>query len=287
MNKEYKEFCRENEGITEELLASLKGLLAKFEKRIVPGEPEKSDALYRLDVYKDAVELFYRTELPVFKRIPAEVKAFDEGNIYKELSAIKGSISILVKLVREKLIAKDDLIFISDAGKALLNGGFCDEIVVDGSQKTYYTLSAKAEKILKNKKFADKIRKEFVTAIIPSGMILESQKWNNIYVKRVEFLKQFYEQSRCDKEYILFTLDDAKEMVFACELDKSEAVNYVFAGIFDEKINDNVNQLIYLSNSGMIDNIEIIIDSPEMENILEEYGIGSKKTPHISIVHLW
>lgn len=286
MNKEYKEFCRENECIIEALRIRLEALLVKFEKGIIPGEPEKSEALYMLEVYKDAVELFYRTEVPVFKRIPAEKKPFDEDNIYKELSAIKGGISILAKIGREKLIAKDDLIFMSGAGKVLLNSGYCDEIVVDGSSKTYYTLSSNAEKILKNKKFADKIRKEAVTAIIPGGMILESEKWNNIYVKRVEFLKQFYEQKRSDKEYILFTLDDAKEMVFACELDKSETVAYVFAGIFDEKIDDSVNQLIYLSNSGKIDNIEIIIDSYEMGNILEENGIDSKKTPHISIVHV-
>lgn len=286
MNKEYERFCRDNEGIAEDLLASLQALIAKFERGIIPGEPEKSDALYMLDVYKDALELFNKVEAPVFKRVMAENTSFDEETIYKELSSIKGSVSLLVRIGREKLIAKDDPVFQSDTGKTLLQGNFCDEIIVDGSGKRYYTLSAKAEKTLKSKSISSKLRKDNATSIIPNGMIVESEKWNNIYVKRVEFLKKFYTEKRTDKEYILFTLDEAKEMVFACELGNTEDLTYIFAGVFDEKIDDHINQLIDLSNSGVIDNIEIIIDSSEMARILESEGIDSIKTPHISIEQL-
>lgn len=239
-----------------------------------------------LDVYKDALELFNKVEPPVFKRVMAEKTLFDEETIYKELSSIKESVSLLVRMGREKLIEKEDPVFQSVAGKSLLHGNFCDELIVDESDKRYYILSAKAEKTLKNKSISSKFRKDNATSIIPNEMIVESEKWNNIFVKRVEFLKRFYTEKRKGKEYILFTLDEAKEMVFACELGNTEGVTYIFAGVFDEKIDDHINQLIGLSNSGLIDNIEIIIDSPEMVRILEREGIDSIKTPHISIEQL-
>lgn len=286
MNKEYENFCRENEGIADDLLLSLQALIDKFEQGIIPGEPEKSNALYMLDVYRDALELFYTVDAPIFKRVMAEKTSFDEEAIYKELSSIKESVPLLVRLGREKLIGKDDPIFQTDAGKTLLKGNFCDELIVDESGMRYYTLSAKAEKTLKNKSISGRLRNDNATSIIPYGMIMESEKWNNIYVKRVEFLKRFYTEKRTGKEYILFTLDEAKEMVFACELGNAEDVTYIFAGVFDEKIDDHINQLIGLSNSGLIDNIEIIVDSSEIAKMLKSVGIDKIKTPHISIEQL-
>ena len=286
MNKEYENFCRKNRRIVDDLLLSLQALLNKFEQGIIPGEPEKSEALYMLNVYKDALELFYKVDVPIFKRVMAEKTSFDEETIYKELSSIKESVPLLVRLGREKLIEKDDPVFKTDAGKTLLQGGFCDELILNESGKSYYTLSAKAEKTLKNKNISSKLRKDNVASIIPNGMIVESEKWNNIYVKRVEFLKKFYSEKRTEKEYILFTLDPEKEMVFACELGNAEDVTYIFAGVFDEKIDDHISQLISLSNSGLIDNIEIIVSSFEMIEILESAGIDKIKTPHISIEQL-
>lgn len=40
MNKEYEKFHRDNASIIENLLESLNVLIDKFEKEIVPGEPE-------------------------------------------------------------------------------------------------------------------------------------------------------------------------------------------------------------------------------------------------------
>ncbi len=284
MNNEYEKFCRENKEIIDNLLTSLEILYNKFESGIIPGEPEKSDALYMLDVYKGAIESFYKTENPAFRKIASEKKAFDEKLTIKEISGLQESISLLARLSMEKVISKEDLVFQTLAGKALLNNGYCDELIADESGKNYYILSNKAEKALKNKNVISEIRKENISAIIPNGMIMESDNWSSLYFKRVEFLRKYYSEKRENKEYILFTLDDAKEMVFACELNDSEDVKYSFAAVFDEKIDNHISQLVALSKSGLIDSIEIIIESSDMKELLENEGINEKNTPNISIV---
>lgn len=284
MNREYEKFHRDNKDIIDNLLESLEVLLGKFSQGIVPGEPEKSDALYMLDVYKDAFELINKVETPAFRRIRTEKSSFDEETTYKEFAGLKDSISLLMKLGREKIIATDDAIFQSYAGKVLLQGNYCDEVVLEGSEKHYYSLSSKAEKTLKSKNLVGKIRKEYPTAVVPKEMILDADKWSNLYVRRIEFLKQYYSEKMEEIEYILFTLDDEKEMVFGCELSDSLEVIYTFAGIFDEKIDKHIEQLKGLAGSGLIDNIIILINSNEMAEILEDEGM--KHIPHISIERL-
>lgn len=283
MNKEYEKFHRENANIISDLLASLDALLEKFNQGIIPGEPLKSDALYMLDVYKDAIEQFNKIEKPAFHRVRTTEINFDEDDVYRELSGLKESITLLLRLSREKLIEIDDVVFKTDAGKVLLKGNYCDEITVEGSGKKYFSLSEKAEKALKSKSLAGKIKKENVTAVVPASMILSADKWSNLYVRRMEYLRQYYSTKQEGKEYILFTLDEAKEMVFGCELSDSLDVEYTFAGIFDEKIDGHIEQIKALASSGRIDNIIIVVDSQNMIEILEDEGINSKDTPHISI----
>lgn len=286
MNKEYEKFHRENANIISDLLASLDALLDKFNQGVVPGEPLKSDALYMLDVYKDAIEQFNKIETPAFRRVKTTKNNFEEEDVYKELTGLKDCISLLLRLSREKLIEIDDDAFKSDAGKVLLQGNYCDEITVEASGKQYYSLSEKAEKALKSKSLIGKIRKENVTAIVPAGMILSADKWSNLYVRRMEYLRQYYSTKHEGKEYILFTLDEAKEMLFGCELSDSLDVVYTFAGVFDEKIDEHIEQLKVLASSGRIDCINIVVDSQNMIEILEDEGINSKDTPHISIQKL-
>ena len=114
-------------------------------------------------------------------------------------------------------------------------------------------------------------------------MILPSEKWSNLYARRIEFLRQYYLKNKEGKEYILFTLDEAKEMVFGCELSDSIDIEYAFAGIFDEKIFEQINQLKVLASSGRIDSVIILVESQSMANILEKEGINPKDTPHITI----
>lgn len=286
MNNEYEKFHRENSDIILNLLDSLEALLDKFEKGIVPGEPLKSDALYMLDVYRDAIEGFNKIEAPAFQRIKTAKSDFNENNAYQELAGLKDCISLLMRLSREKLIEVEDEVFKSDAGVVLKQGNFCDEVIMDGSGKHYYSLSEKAEKVIRNKNFIEKIKKDNVSAIVPSGMILPANKWSNLYARRIEFLREYYSNHREGKEYILFTLDEAKEMVFGCELSDSLDVEYSFAGVFDEKIDGHIEQLKVLASSGRIDKISILIDSQSMVDILKDEGINPKDTPRISIEQL-
>ena len=286
MNKEYEKFHRDNPDIISNLLDSLEALLDKFEKGIVPGEPLKSDALYMLDVYRDAIEVFNKIETPTFQRNKATKCDFDEDKAYQELAGLKECISLLLRMSREKMIEVEDAAFKSDAGAVLIQGNYCDEVIMDGSGKHYYSLSDKAEKVLKSKNFIGKIKKDNVSAIVPSGLILTAEKWSNLYARRIEFLRNYYSKKREGEEYILFTLDESKEMVFGCELSDSLDVEYTFAGVFDEKIDEHIDQLKGIASSGRIDKISIIIDSKSMAKILEDEGINPKDTPHISIEQL-
>lgn len=286
MNKEYEKFHRDNPDIIPNLLDSLEALLDKFEKGIVPGEPLKSNALYMLDVYRDAIEVFNKIETPAFQRNKTTKCDFDEDKAYQELAGLKECISLLLRMSREKMIEVEDAAFKSDAGAVLIQGNYCDEVIMDGSGKHYYSLSDKAEKVLKSKNFIGKIKKDNVSAIVPSGLILTAEKWSNLYARRIEFLRNYYSKKREGEEYILFTLDESKEMVFGCELSDSLDVEYTFAGVFDEKIDENIDQLKGIASSGRIDKISIIIDSKSMAEILEDEGINPKDTPHISIEQL-
>lgn len=286
MNKAYEKFHQENSNIILQLLERLDALLNKFEKGIVPGEPLKSDALYMLDVYKDAIEAFNKMEITAYQRIRTAQSKFEEDKVYQELSSLKDGVQLLLRLSREKMIEVDDVNFNSEAGAVLLQGNYCDEVIMAGSEKHYYSLSEKAEKTLKNRNFIEKIKKESVSAIVPKEMVLPADKWSDLYVRRIEVLRQYYSKKREGKEYILFTLDEPKEMVFGCELSDSIDVEYTFAGVFDEKIDEHIAQLKGLASSGHIDCINILIESQSMAEILKDEGINSKDTPHISIEEL-
>jgi hypothetical protein len=284
MNKENEEFQNDNNYIITNLIRSLDILLDKFEQEIVPGNPEKSNALYMLGVYEDAMAPLYRNDEPAFKRITAETSLIDEKMIYSELLGIKDSLSLLVRLVRENIIEIDDVIFQSDVGKSLLNAGYCDEVILEESGNHYYTLSMKSEKILRNKNLVKMIGKDNIMLDVPNEMIFGADKWSNLYVRRVEILKQYYGDKKENKEYIVFTLDEEKEMVFGCELNDSLDVTYTFAGVFDDKIDKHIKQLKVLAGSGLIDNIIILINSNEIGEMLENAGIN--QTHHILIERL-
>lgn len=286
MSKMYDKFHRDNKDIIDKLEGSLGVLLDKFNKGIIPGGPDKLNALDLIDAYRTAMELYCKTEDLSFERVKHGESGFDEEVSVKELNGLKAGVVLLTRLAREKLIAADEAVFQSEEGKFILERGYCDEITLKESKKQYYSLSAKAEKVLKNKKLTEKIRSESLTAVVPARLIVEASKWSSLYARRVEFLRRYYTDKREGKEYLLFTLDEAKEMVFGCELGDALEVTYIFAGVFDEQIDEHIDQLKKLSTSGFIDNIVIVVDSVEMLKILEDEGIDSNLTPHISIEQL-
>lgn len=135
----------------------------------------------------------------------------NEDKAYQELAGLKECISLLLRMSREKMIEVEDAAFKSDAGTVLIQGNYCDEVIMDGSGKHYYSLSDKAEKVLKSKNFIGKIKKDNVSAIVPSGLILTAEKWSNLYARRIELLRNYYSKKREGEEYILFTLDESKK----------------------------------------------------------------------------
>lgn len=286
MSKEYEKFHQNHEDILNNLLESLIVLTNKFDEGIVPGEPEKSDALYMLDVYKDAIDFFSKEEKTYFKRVKQSQTSFNDERAYLELQGLRDSISLIIRLGNEKMIKVEDAVFESEAGRKVIESGYCDEVILEQSGIHYYALSDKGEKLLKSKKIVEKIRKDAPTAVIPGKLILEADKWSDLYARRIEYLKKYFSEKKDNSEYICFTLDDKKEMVFACELSDSLDVTYYFAAVFDEQIDDHIEQVKRLADSGMIDNIVIVDESPEMTRILEDEGIDSNHTPHISIEQL-
>lgn len=272
-----------NKDINGRLISSLDALLGKFNQGIVPGDPEKSNALHMLEAYKEALKNFHKTQKLSFRRVEKQTEAFDENSFYEELSGYKAGILLLLKLGMEKLISKEELIFQTEVGKVLIDGNYCDEIIFEESGKHYYSLSKKGEKALKNKNFIEQIRNLCPTAVIPSKMILDTKKWGDLYAKRIEVLNTYYAEKKEEKDYILFTLDEAKEMVFGCEINNSLEVTYAFAGVFDENISEHIELLKRYADSGLVDRILIIIHSKEQLASLEKEGINSTNIPRITI----
>ena len=114
-------------------------------------------------------------------------------------------------------------------------------------------------------------------------MILDTKKWGDLYAKRIEVLNTYYAEKKEEKDYILFTLDEAKEMVFGCEINNSLEVTYAFAGVFDENISEHIELLKRYADSGLVDRILIIIHSKEQLASLEKEGINSTNIPRITI----
>ena len=284
MNNQTIKFHLENSSIINQLVESLDAIIKKFDEGIIPGEPEKSDAIYMLNTYLNLLNRFDEVIAPAFVKISnkeADTQKFDENVAQKELMALRDSIRILLRLGREKLIIVNDPAFESAGGKALIGGGYCEEIMVNTGENHYYVLSEKGENAVRNKGLLAALRKDYCTAIIPQGILNESFKWSNLYVRRVEMINKYFRIKRDNAEHIVFSLDESRDMVFGCEINDTEDVTYVFSGIFDEKINDHVFQLKSIADSGRIDHLIVLNSSEEGRAMIEKAGLICKDYPSI------
>lgn len=282
MNNQAEKFHQENGKMIKQLVESLEAILNKFDEGIIPGEPEKSDAIYMLDTYLDFLIKFKETKPPAFKKVSDQkAQHFDEKASISELSSLRESIYILLKLGREKMILTEDYIFTTNGGLTLIEGGYCDEIIAGMGEIHYYILSEKGEKVVKSKNLLAALRNDVCTAIIPQGMLNDSFKWSNLYVRRIEMINKYFRVKRENVEHIIFSLDESKELVFGCEVNDSEEVDYVFAGIFDEKIDDHISQIKSIASSGRIDHLIILNSSEDGRALLEGEGLDSADYPQI------
>ena len=282
MNNQAEKFHQDNGKMIQQLVESLDAILEKFNEGIIPGEPEKSDAMYMLDTYLDCLIKFKEAKPPAFKKVSdKETKPYDENVSLRELSAIRDSIYLLLKLGREKMLLTDEDVFESEGGRALIEGDYCEEIIAGTSESHYYILSEKGEKAVKSKGLLSEIRKNVCTAVMPQGLLNDSYKWSDLYVRRVEMLNRYYRIKKGSVEHIIFSLDESKEMVFGCEVNDSENVEYVFAGIFDEKIDDHISQIKSIAGSGKVDRLVILNSSDDGRVLLEGEGLNSEDYPQI------
>ncbi len=281
-NNQAAKFHQENAEMIQQLIESLDAILERFNEGIIPGEPEKSDAMYMLDTYLDCLMKFKESKSTPFKRIvEIDPEPFNESKSINELLPIRESLILLIRLGREKMIQTKDIDFETYGGKTLIECGYCDEITVGMGESHYYILSEKGEQALKNKSFLASIRKEVRTAVMPQCIMNDSFKWSDLYVRRVEMINMYFETQREKAEHIIFSLDESKEMVFGCEANDSNEVEYIFAGIFNEKIDDHISQIKNIVDSGKIDRLIIINSSQDGRFLLEREGINSEDYPQI------
>jgi len=282
MNHSAVKFHQENGDMIQQLVESLDAILKKFNEGIIPGEPEKSDAMYMLDTYLDCLINFKKEKPPAFIKVSDKLsKPYDESIAVSELMPKRESIDLLLKFGREKMLLTTDSEFESDGGRVLRDGGYYDEIIAGSNEIHYYILSEKGEKAIGSKSLLSSIRKKVCTAIIPKGLLNDSFKWSDLYVRRVEMINQFFRTRRENAEHIVFSLDESKEMVFGCEVNDSEDVDYIFAGIFDEKIDDHLSQIKNITKSGKVDHLIIINSSEDGKALLESEGLSSVDYPQI------
>lgn len=282
MNNQAEKFHQKNGKMIQQLVESLDAILEKFNEGIIPGEPEKSIAMYMLDTYLDCLIKFKAAKPSAFTKISEkETKTFDENLSIGELLSTRESIYLLLRLGREKMIPTDDNDFILNAGKILVEGDYIDEVSTETSENHYYILSKKGEKAVKSKSLMSAIRKEVCTAVLPQSLINDSFKWSDLYVRRVEMLNRYYCKKRRNLEHIIFSLNESNEMVFGCEMNDSEDVEYVFAGVFDEKIDDHILQIKRIVESGKVDRLIILNSSEDGITLLEGEGLNSNDYPQI------
>ena len=97
-------------------------------------------------------------------------------------------------------------------------------------------------------------------------------------------INRYFRLKRENADHIVFSLDETKDMVFGCEMNDSEETVYVFAGIFDEKIDDHISQLKSIADSGLVDNLVILNSSEEGKTLLEGEGLLRSKYPQLEYV---
>ena len=282
MNNQAEKFREENGEMISQLIESLDAIIKKFDEGVIPGDPEKADALYMLNKYLDSLIGFKARKVQAFNKVrDNSERQFDEEETITELLEKKEYLKQLVRIGWEKMIPAEDAELSDGKDNLLIKEGYLDEIATGPQEKHYYVLSNKGEQTLKSKKLFSKIHKDLSTSVIPQAVVNESFNWSNLYVRRVEMINEYFRRLRGNAEHIIFSLDNSKDMVFGCEVDGSVDVNYVFAGIFDEKIDEHISKLKGIANSGLVDQIIILNSSEDGKALLEREGLNTKALSNI------
>ncbi|SCP97796.1 hypothetical protein [Anaerobium acetethylicum] len=285
MNSRAEKFHLQNKELVQNLYNGLCSLLDNLEMNTMPGEEEKGSLSGLLDSYAESLKRHEKSNMAVIRRVNAPgADSFDENNVIKELSGHNQSIELLLRLGREKMVDVADKLLLEENGKLLVKCGYCEEIIVEKTGRRYYVLSSKGEKSFRNKTIINQLRKDVNSAIVPTEIIFETSKWSNIYSQRIDMLSFYYKNYRQTSDYIAFTLDELKEMVFGCEIEDGQDVRYTFACVFENESKDeNVNQLKSLAGSGLIDQILLLTESGEQQmDLVIKDGLDPQLIPELS-----
>ncbi len=278
-----EEFYKEYAEIAEKLRSSLKVILDNLNSEVLPSDYEKSNAIMSIEAYIDALIKYDKRNILRFSRVQLSKKtAYSEKTVIKELSGLKKSIALLLKLCREKMISSENTDFSEEEGKILIEEGYCDKLLIEGIDKNFFVLSEKAEKVLKNKGILGKLKATPDCSVIPLKMIYEVNKWSSLYLKRVLLINKYYEKFGNEEEYILSSLGAKEDMVFGCDISDDVEIKYVFAGVFEKKT--DILDLRNILEVGEIENLIIVINSNEDKEMLEKEGFNKDLVSQLSFV---
>ena len=282
MNKTSEKFHRENEILINQLIERLSSIFESVSHEKAPVEADKEEAINLLNAYMDSLNSFMKQKSVAFKRLQEKTGIkFDEKESEIELIGYRDIIALLVKLCREKMIPADDLEVNNSSGEVFFEKGYCEKIRLIDQEKDYYILTEKSEKTLRNKALMMKLREEMASAIIPVSIVDDTSNWSDLYVQRMAIINDFFRQKKSGAEYVSFSLGETKDMVFACEISGNIESVYYFAGIFDENIGSNVQQLANIADSGLLDSLTVITTSESAEKELIERGLNPDKMTQV------
>lgn len=247
-------------------------------------EQKQENTIKLLDAYIEAIRSIKEEPPSVINRKnPDKQIIFNETSALEELKVIEKGVAILARAAREKILCHDDLCFKSVFGKHLLEKGYFQEIVLSETGTEYYTLSKKGVESFKNKLVLEAIENQNDTAVIPEGTVSNVDDWGNLYVLRLELLQKYFSKLNGNPEYFTFLAPKSTELVFACEISGTLDIKYVFAGIFEEASRkSDIEQIIDILNSKMVDEIKIITKTDEEKASLISDGLNPEKITHLA-----
>ncbi len=279
MNEKEALFYQENEKMISDLISSLCIINEKFNEGIIPGNPEKENTIKLLENYRKALLEYKRGEISIknktVKKENIENKGNDENKVIEILTNNKEVIDLLIAFVLEKMIPIKDNRLKMDLNIQLEKMGIIEKVVVGVKKEIFWVLSKKGVLLFKNEKILKLMKDTSNNAYIPDKIIDDNYILSDYYVRQVVILNNYYRIKKMNAPHFIFSFDDSKELLLACEIADSQKVTYVLAGVFDERIDSQISKIKKLISAGGIDSLKILYGSYNQRMFLEKNGLSS------------
>ncbi len=279
MNEKEALFYQENEKMISDLISSLCIINKKFNEGIIPGNPEKENTIKLLENYRKALLEYKRGEISIknktVKKENIENKGNDENKVIEILTNNKEVIDLLIAFVLEKMIPIKDNRLKMDLNIQLEKMGIIEKVVVGVKKEIFWVLSKKGVLLFKNEKILKLMKDTSNNAYIPDKIIDDNYILSDYYVRQVVILNNYYRIKKMNAPHFIFSFDDSKELLLACEIADSQKVTYVLGGVFDERIDSQISKIKKLISTGGIDSLKILYGSYNQRMFLEKNGLSS------------